>query len=149
MQLMVMISHQYRRVPRSLFQEKLFTIGGRELIEQGYLTQPIIGAIHGDHYDTLNMRLNSMGSLTNDIDRAYHGQGRKTSRIIADIVDQAINRNGVMIFAATVKHAYECLESLPQELSAIVTGETPKHERANILARFKRRELKYLVNVSS
>jgi len=53
-----------------------------------------------------------------------------------------------MIFAATVKHAHECLESLPQELSAIVTGETPKHERANILAKFKRRELKYLVNVS-
>lgn len=131
------------------FKKKLFTIGGRELIEQGYLTQPIIGAIHGDHYDTLNMRLNSMGKFNaNDIDRAYHGQGRKTSRIIADIVDQAINRNGVMIFAATVKHAYECLESLPQELSAIVTGETPKHERANILARFKRRELKYLVNVS-
>lgn len=131
------------------FKKKLFTIGGRELIEQGYLTQPIIGAIHGDHYDTLNMQLNSMGKFNaNDIDRAYHGQGRKTSRIIADIVNQAKNRNGVMIFAATVKHAHECLESLPKELSAIVTGDTPKHERANILARFKRRELKYLVNVS-
>jgi len=131
------------------FKKKLFTIGGRELIEQGYLTQPIIGAIHGDHYDTLSMQLNSMGKFNaNDIDRAYHGQGRKTSGIIADIVNQAKNRNGVMIFAATVKHAHECLESLPRELSAIVTGETPKHERANILARFKRRELKYLVNVS-
>jgi len=131
------------------FKKKLFTIGGRELIEQGYLTQPVIGAIHGDHYDTLNMKLNSMGKFNaNDIDRAYHGQGRKTSSIIADIVNQAKNRNGVMIFAATVKHAHECLESLPKELSAIVTGETPKHERANILARFKRRELKYLVNVS-
>lgn len=131
------------------FKKKLFTIGGRELIDQGYLTQPIIGAIHVDHYDTLNMQLNSMGKFNaNDIDRAYHGQGRKTSAIISDIVNQAKNRNGVMIFAATVKHAHECLESLPRELSAIVTGETPKHERTSILARFKRRELKYLVNVS-
>lgn len=131
------------------FTKKIFTIGGRELIEQGYLTSPVIGSIHGDHYDTLNMSLNSMGKFNaSDIDRAYHGQGRKTANIIADVVNQSRNRNGVMIFAATVKHAIECLESLPKELSALVTGETPKAERASILARFKRRELKYLVNVS-
>lgn len=131
------------------FTKKIFTIGGRELIDQGYLTPPVIGSIHGDHYDTLNMSLNSMGKFNaSDIDRAYHGQGRKTANIIADVVNQSRNRNGVMIFAATVKHAIECLESLPKELSALVTGETPKAERASILARFKRRELKYLVNVS-
>lgn len=131
------------------FTKKIFTIGGRELIEQGYLTQPIIGAIHGDHYDTLNMQLNSMGKFNaSDIDKAYHGQGRKTSRIIADIVEQARNRNGVMIFAATIQHAYECLESLPAELSAIVTSDTPKEERKSILKRFKSGFLKYLVNVS-
>ena len=131
------------------FTKKIFTIGGRELIEQGYLTPPTIGSIHGDHYNTLGMSLNSMGKFNaSDIDRAYHGQGRKTANIIADVVNQSRNRNGVMIFAATVKHAIECLESLPKELSALVTGETPKAERASILARFKRRELKYLVNVS-
>lgn len=131
------------------FTKKIFIIGGRELIEQGYLTPPVIGSIHGDHYDTLGMSLNSMGKFNaNDIDRAYHGQGRKTSRIIADVIEQSRDRNGIMIFAATVKHAIECLESLPRELSALVTGETPKTERANILAKFKRRELKYLVNVS-
>lgn len=131
------------------FTKKIFTIGGRELIEQGYLTPPTIGSIHGDHYNTLGMSLNSMGKFNaSDIDRAYHGQGRKTANIIADVVNQSRNRNGVMIFAATVKHAIECLESLPKELSALVTSETPKEERASILARFKRKELKYLVNVS-
>ncbi|MFN9958451.1 MAG: DEAD/DEAH box helicase, partial [bacterium] len=82
------------------------------------------------------------------MDRAYHGQGRKTARIIADIVAQSQDRKGVLIFAATVRHANECLESLPPELSAIVTGETPKKEREEILRRFKAQEIKYIVNVS-
>jgi len=53
-----------------------------------------------------------------------------------------------MIFAATVQHAKECLESLPPELSAIVTGETPRKERADIIKRFKEQKIKYIVNVS-
>lgn len=131
------------------FKKKIFTIGGRELIEQGYLTKPVIGSIHGDHYDTLQMQVNRMGKFNqSDIDRAYEGQGRKTSRIIADIIDQSRFRNGVMIFAATIKHAKECMASLPSELSAIVTGETSKEDRRNILKQFKAGKLKYLVNVS-
>jgi len=53
----------------------------------------------------------------------------------------------VMVFAATVQHAQECMESLPRGLSALVTGNTPSQERAAIIARFKAQEIKYLVNV--
>lgn len=131
------------------FKKKIFAIGGRQLISEGYLTAPVIGSIHGDHYDTMFMKTNSMGKFAqSDIDRAYHGQGRKTARIIADIVEQAKNRNGVMIFAATVKHAKECLESLPSELSAIVTADTAKEDRKKILKDFKNNKIKYLVNIS-
>lgn len=131
------------------FKKKIFAIGGRQLINEGYLTAPVIGSIHGEHYDTMSMKVNGMGKFAqSDIDRAYHGQGRKTARIIADIVDQARNRNGVMIFAATVKHAKECLESLPSQLSAIVTSDTPKEDRKKILKDFKNNKIKYLVNIS-
>ena len=124
-------------------------ITARELIDQDYLTQPVIGRIHAESYHTLDMQLNSRGQFdADDVDRAFIGQGRKTSAIIADVVAQARDRQGVMIFAATVQHAYECLESLPQGLSAIVTGDTPRQERSDILDRFKAREIKYLVNVS-
>ena len=124
-------------------------ITARELIDKGFLTKPVIGKIHAESYHTLDMQLNSRGQFdAADIDRAYVGLGRRTSDIIADVVAQSRDRQGVMIFAATVQHAYECLASLPQELSAIVTGDTPSQERAAIIARFKAREIKYIVNVS-
>jgi len=133
----------------AFFTRCVYRIRAHELIDQGYLTRPVVGSLNADAYSTKNMKLNSMGQFdAADIDRAYHGQGRKTARIIADIVAQSQDRKGVLIFAATVRHANECLESLPPELSAIVTGETPKRERERILAAFKRQEIKYIVNVS-
>jgi DNA repair protein RadD len=124
-------------------------ITARQLIEMGYLTKPVIGQIHAESYHTLEMKLNARGQFdAEDVDRAYVGQGRKTADIIADVVAQARDRHGVMIFAATIRHAQECLESLPPELSALVTGDTPRAERKDIIDRFKAREIKYLVNVS-
>jgi len=124
-------------------------ITAQQLIDMGYLTKPVIGQIHAESYHTLDMALNARGQFdAADVDRAYIGQGRKTSAIIADVVAQARERQGVMIFAATVQHAHECLESLPRGLSAIVTGDTPRQDRKDIITRFKAREIKYLVNVS-
>lgn len=124
-------------------------VGARELIDRGYLTPPVIGQINAEGYDTSGLTANRMGQFDADaIDRAYHGQGRKTAAIVADVVAQSRDRQGVMFFAATVQHAKEVMESLPPELSALVTGETPKRERDSILKRFVDRRIKYLVNVS-
>lgn len=131
------------------FTRLVYRIPAQSLINQGYLTPPKVGGISVDHYETLDMQVNSRGQFDKaDVERAYIGQGRKTSAIIADIVVQARERQGVMIFAATVRHAKECMDSLPPGLSALVTGETPKKERDKILTRFKAREIKYLVNVA-
>lgn len=131
------------------FTRCVYQIKARELIEQGFLTPPRVGDINAASYNTKHMQVNRMGQFSAaDVDRAYNGQGRKTAAIIADIVAQSQSRMGVLIFAATVRHAEECLESLPPELSEIVTGTTPKKEREDILRRFKSQEIKYLVNVS-
>ena len=131
------------------FAKCVYSIKARPLIEQGYLSPITVGKLNAEAYHTLDMQLNSRGQFNaTDIDRAFHGQGRKTARIMADVVAQSRNRQGVMIFAATVRHAQECLDSLPPELSMIVTAETSKVEREKILARFKKRQIKYLVNVS-
>lgn len=131
------------------FTKRVYRIGAHELIEKGYLTPPTIGRIETDNYHTLDMQLNGQGKFVKqDIDQAYHGHGRKTAAIIADVVRQSQGRDGVMIFAATVQHAHECMASLPPRLSAIVTGTTPRGERAKIIEKFKAREIKYIVNVS-
>jgi DNA repair protein RadD len=122
-------------------------IPAEELIEQGYLTPPAIGGTN-DAYDSSRLERSRTGSFTTaSLEQAYEGQGRKTSKIVADIVEQARDRMGVMIFAATRQHAREVMDSLPPGMSELVTGETNSKERKRILADFKSQRAKYLVNV--
>lgn len=131
------------------FAKCVYRITGPDLIEQGFLTPPVIGETGAEHYDTSGLALNSRGQFDADaVDRAYHGHGRKTAAIVADVVARSRDRMGVMLFAATVRHAEEVLASLPTDLSAMITGETPSADRKSIIARFKDRRIKYLVNVA-
>lgn len=131
------------------FQKCVYRVDARDLIDQGFLTPPVIGSVGADGYDTSGLVANAAGKFdAAAVDQAYHGHGRKTAGIVADVVAQSKDRRGVLLFAATVKHAEEVLASLPPALSAIVTGSTPKKERERILRRFIAEDLKYLVNVS-
>jgi len=128
------------------FKRLVYRITARSLIEQGYLTPPLTEGHDG--YSTESLVLNSTGKFdSKSIEVAFEGHGRKTAGIVAEIVDMSSGRMGVMIFAATLKHAEEVLASLPSSISAMVTGDTPKTERESILRRFKARAIKYLVNV--
>lgn len=148
------IDHTGRPLSDSVTREpyyvkSVYDIEARMLIERGYLTKPVIGATDADSYDTSGLELQRNGKFKqSDVDVAFCGHGRKTSNIVADIVAKARGREGVMVFCATVDHAYEALASFPPKLSAIVTGTTKKAERDSILRRFKAKELKYLINVS-
>lgn len=129
------------------FHSLIYTIDARSLIDQGFLTLPVIGE-SAEHYDTSGLQKTRMGTWdAATVDRAFIGQGRLTADIVADVVDKSRYRRGVMFFAATIQHAQEIMESLPPALSRLVTGKTPKPERAQILEDFKAMRLKYLVNV--
>ena len=131
------------------FAKLVSRITAPELIDMGFLTPPLVGSPGADGYDTSELTVNSRGQFdAEDVDRAYHGKGRLTADIVADVVAQCRGRRGVLFFAATVQHAQEIMESLPPEMSEIVTGKTPKRERENILSRFKHQSIKYLVNVA-
>lgn len=128
------------------FGKNVFRITARELIGQGYLTPPLIGAINTEAYDTSGLLLNRMGNFdAKAVDKAYHGWGRKSAMIVQDIVAQSQNRNGVLLYAATIQHAQEILASLPPELSTIITGGTK--DRQAILKAFAKGRYKYVVNV--
>jgi DNA repair protein RadD len=130
------------------FSRKVFTIGAHMLIQQGYLTQPVVGKTSGEHYNTIGMRTNTLGRFSSqDVDVAYHGHGRKTAQIVADVVARSSNRRGVLVYAATIQHAEEVLASLPPQISRIVTGKTGRQERKEILRGFIGGRIKYLVNV--
>lgn len=133
------------------FTQLVYSIDARMLIARGYLSEPIFTPT-GEHYDTAGLTLNSLGQFSKDsVDRAFTGKGRKTSRIVADVIDKSQGKQGVMIFASTIQHAKEVMESLPPDMSALVTGDpklTPKSERQRIIDEFKAKRIKYLVNVA-
>jgi DNA repair protein RadD len=70
-----------------------------------------------------------------------------TADIVADIVTRCAYRNVVMIFASTVQHAEEVIESLPKEISRIVTAETK--DRKEILNEARQGKIKYIVSVGA
>jgi len=119
-----------------------------DLINQGWLSTPVVG-LPKDFYDTSQLILKSNGQWdAASVDKTFLGHERKTARIIDEVVKASQDRKGVLVFAATVKHAEEILGFLPKDESAIVTGITETAQRKRIIDNFKSQKgIKYLVNV--
>ncbi|WMC09617.1 DEAD/DEAH box helicase [Oceanimonas pelagia] len=134
------------RGPR-FFEHCLFELPLRLMIKQGYLCPPELVDAPVVHYDF--SRLYEQGLFTEQaLERELARQPRVTPHVVEQIKDYAEDRQGVMIFAATVRHASEVAGLLPPGHTALVTGDTPGPERDAIIARFKAKELKFLVNVA-
>ncbi|MCX2522793.1 DEAD/DEAH box helicase [Larsenimonas rhizosphaerae] len=131
----------------SFFRACVFEQPLRVMVRQGYLTEPrlIDAAIARYDFSHLITRRDA-APREDELNRVVKGS-RATPVIIEDVLAQATDRQGVMIFAATVAHAEEIMTYLPPE-SALVTGQTETRVRDEIIADFKARRLKYLVNVS-
>ena len=84
------------------------------------------------------------------VEEVLHRQRRLTPLIIKNIIDitERDQRQGVMIFSATVQHAQEILQHLPPGQAQLVLGTTEVGERDRIVDAFKQKAFKYLVNVS-
>lgn len=131
------------------FKKCVYEISARYLVEQGFLTPLMAGDINSEKYDTDGLIIKRNGQFDADsVREAFEGQGRKTSRIVADVVAQTQNSTGVMIFAATIAHAKEVMDSLHPDNARLVTGDTNHVERAKILEDFKAQKFTYLVNVA-
>ncbi|SHG98311.1 DEAD/DEAH box helicase [Ferrimonas marina] len=123
------------------FAQCVYELPISRLIKDGYLTPPnlVDGAVASW------LLPDDSGELP-QVDPEF--RGRATTLICQQIVEQAQSRQGVIVFAATVLHGKEILARLPKGEAALLTAETPKPERAELIARFKARELKFLVNVA-
>ncbi|MCL7939731.1 DEAD/DEAH box helicase [Halomonas sp. ATCH28] len=132
----------------AFFRDCVFEQPLRLMVRQGYLAEPrrIDAAV--ERYDFSALVPASSGLFREEeLNRVVAGH-RATPGIIAEVVARAADRQGVMLFAASVAHAEEILGYLPAGEAALVTGETPSAERERLICAFKARELKYLVNVA-
>jgi DNA repair protein RadD len=129
------------------FKMLVAEVGAWELIEQGYLAPPVFPGDLKPGYDTSGLILNSSGNWNADtVDRAFTGKGRLTAEIVGDVVEHAQGRRGVIFYAATIEHAHEIYESLPKEISGIVTSKDGARDET--VQAFQAQKIKYLVNVS-
>ena len=131
------------------FTAKVYTITAHRLLGRGYLTPPRVGTT-GQNYETLHLEVNKMGKFDSaDVDKAFTGHGRLTSEIVAEVVHNSRDRKGVMLFAATVQHAEEVLDSLPPSLSRMLDGKTKRKERRELIKLYKKKGFKYFVSVGT
>ena len=130
------------------FAKLVYRISTRQLIDRGYLTQPEFYD-GGIHYAAGGLETNARGQFdAGEIAATFEGKGRLTADIVADAISRSQPGLGVMFFAASIQHAHEICESLPESQTELVTGETKKSDRERILKAFKSGDLRYLVNVS-
>jgi DNA repair protein RadD len=131
------------------FEHCIYELPLRYLIKRQYLTEPNLVDATIEHYDFSSLRANASGEYSpTDINHLLNKNPRVTQGIIEQVIELGDKRQGIMIFAATVEHAKEVFSYLPAKLSALITGATDNTERDQLIKAFKRKEIKYLVNVS-
>jgi len=134
------------------FNTLIYSIQTRTLLDQGFLTPAHADPDLAASYDASGLQTNSRGQFdAREIEQVFEGRGRLTAEIIADVVRHSTGRSGVMIFAATVAHAKECMESLPPENSRMLGGDVNmnKADRERLVSDFKADIFKYVVSVGT
>ena len=147
--------------PENLLNHVCYEAGLKEMINQGYLA-PIItkGGSTDAKLDGIHVRGGEF--VAEEAEEAMMAIG-VTGSACREIADLTRDRKAVLIFGCSVRHCQqikENIESRTKQECALVTGETPSTERAEILERIKgasvptdlfggvRPPLKYLVNVN-
>ncbi|MDR1519045.1 MAG: DEAD/DEAH box helicase [Planctomycetota bacterium] len=126
--------------PENILNHVCYEANVKELIVDKWLS-PLRSRRGAEHADLGGVRLAHGEFASDEMQQAFDSVIKPACTEIAALCAE---RQSVLIFAAGVKHAEIVARALGGE---IVVGTTPKEERAAIIARFRRRELKYLVNV--
>ncbi|EJG1883058.1 DEAD/DEAH box helicase [Vibrio parahaemolyticus] len=140
---------QVRTEESRFFRDCIFELPIRYLLDENFLTPARMMDAPVLSYDFSQLKPANTGCYKEaEMDMVIDKAKRATPQIVEQIIQYARERKGVMIFAATVRHAQEIHGLLPEGETAIVIGDTPTPERDAIIQAFKNREIKYLVNVS-
>ncbi|MBK0033698.1 DEAD/DEAH box helicase [Erwinia sp. S43] len=133
---------------QAMFRDCIYELPLRYMIKNGFLVPPERLDMPVVQYDFSRLQAQENGLFSEaDLNRELKQQQRITPHIIQQIVEFAQERQGVMIFAATVEHAREILGLLPDS-KALISAGTPAAERDALITAFKARELLYMVNVA-
>ncbi len=138
-----------RATETRIFERCIYELPISTLINQGFLTPPRVIDAAVEHYDFSALTASASGSYPESaLNELLDQCPRVTEAICREILQFAEQRQGVMIFAASVKHAREIQGYLPPEDTALLIGSTDADQRSQAINAFKEREIKFLVNVA-
>lgn len=131
------------------FQHCIYELPLSYMINRNYLTKPELVDAAVQQYDFSALTQNRFGEYSEkEVNQLLNKHQRVTRAIIEQVIELTATRRAVMIFAATVDHAREISSYLPPDETALITGSTDQNQRDQLIQQFKKRQLKYLVNVS-
>lgn len=145
--------YHYHGIQRSSeskpFTKCIYELPLSYMLKHGYLTQPNFVDAPVAQYDFSALSSNQSGQFSEkEVNQLLVKYPRVTQAIIEQVEELAKKRKGVMIFAASIKHADEIMGYLPDNETALVTGKTPMSEREHIIDTFKAQKIKFLINVA-
>lgn len=130
--------------PDNLLNEVCYEASIAELIVQGYLSQ-LRSKQARRELDTSGLRVRGGEFVAGDVETLVD-KDEVVDRAVSEIIALTKDRTSVLVFAASVRHAMHVASLLPG--AEIITGDTGSVDRADRIARFRNRSLKYLVNVN-
>lgn len=134
-----------------LFKTQVGNITTEKLIQDKYLIEPVFEVEKELVLDFSKVRIKQNGQFDQkQLEMVVEKSARLTELICHQVIHimETQKRRGVFFFATTKKHAFEILCHLPSQESAIILGETPQHERTEILEKARKGEIRYLVNIA-
>lgn len=134
--------------PDGLFQQICYTAPIPRLIEQGYLSR-IISNVGDASADTSKLHVRAGEFINSELEQLFDVPA-VVKAACAEIVAKSVGRQSILVFCSGVEHAKHVaqeISTLTGERCGTVTGDTLPMERANLLADFKARRLRWMTNV--
>ncbi len=132
--------------------EPLFTniatqVKMKELLELGFLA-PLVPAPTVTRIDSQDVRTSGDDYVISELAKVTDTE-ELVQATCDEIVELAKDRKRWLVFAVTIAHAEHVRDALQFRgvVAELVTGETPKHERARLINAYRRGEIRCLVNV--
>ena len=134
-----------RTNPR-IFNDLLYYVQVRTLQDRGYLAPMNYYQINV--VDTSRLTVNSTGADYTDASVRKYYQDIKFNDTLDNIIKRLLvaGRSSILVFTRFVEEAQHLVRTLGAK-AAVVSGDTPKTEREQILERFKAKEISVVANV--
>lgn len=136
---------------KPVFKEIIYNIQIEELLQRGYLANIRYFDVKPDGWEQMKLFKNSSRSDFSDKSVKYAYDKTNFSAHLASVVRRLLNnqktgirRKGILVFTRFVEEAMEL--ALSVDGCAVVSGDTSKNEREEIIRRFKNGEIKVLAN---